>query len=233
METQALYLDDSYLKEFEARAIKVDDKFVILNKTAFYPSSGGQPHDKGVLLCNNQKYNVLFVKKTPDGICHELDKSGVNKGDVLKGKVNWERRYKLMRMHTASHLLASRFYKFGALITGNQLNEDRSRIDFSLEKFDKEIINECIDESNNLIEKDAEIKTSYITRKEALQNQEYAKLAKGLPNLEVLRIVEIVGIDKQVDGGTHVKTLKEVGKIEFLKAENKGKNNRRVYFKLV
>jgi len=229
---QALYLNDAYLQEFEAKVMKADGKFVILDRTVFYPSSGGQPHDTGSLYKGQEEYKVVYVKKMPEGISHELDKEGLQEGETIKGKIDWQRRYKLMKMHTASHLLASIFYKTGALITGNQLGTEKSRIDFSLEAFDKEKINEYIKEANNLIQKGAEIKTYWIKRQEALQEPELAKLAKGLPNLQQIRIVEIQGIDKQADGGTHVKNLKEIGKIEFLKAENKGKNNRRVYFKL-
>lgn len=233
MATQALYLEDCYLKEFEAKVVRVEGKFVVLDKTAFYPSGGGQPHDTGVLEANGQEFKVVFVKKFPDSISHEVYVEGLKEGDAIKGKIDWQRRHLLMRMHTASHLLASRFHKnAGALITGNQLNEDKSRIDFSLENFDREKINDYIDESNKLIEQDLPIKIYWLSKEEVLQNPELVKLAKGLLDIEKFRIVEIVGADKQADGGCHVKSLREIGKIEFLKAENKGKSNRRVYFTL-
>ncbi|MBU2496657.1 MAG: alanyl-tRNA editing protein AlaX, partial [Nanoarchaeota archaeon] len=90
---EALYLDDSYLQEFEAQVVKSEGKYIILNQTAFYPSSGGQPNDTGTIICNNQEYKVVFVKKTPDGISHELDKEGLQENDKVKCKINWNRRY--------------------------------------------------------------------------------------------------------------------------------------------
>ncbi len=122
----------------------------------------------------------------------------------------------------------------GALITGNQLEEDKVRFDFSLEKYDREILNTYIHESNALFKKNIPVKWYELPKEEALKIPGIVKMAKALPpDIPKLRIVEIVGLDKQADGGTHVKNLKEVGQIELLKTENKGKNNRRVYFTLV
>lgn len=230
----ALYLDDSYLKETEATVAKVNGKFVIFDKTIFYAVSGGQPHDTGKVIRNNEEFNVIFVKKFGEDISHEVDKEGLKEGDKVKLILNWERRYKLMRMHTATHLICNIFHKeAGALITGNALAEDKTRVDFNLENFDKEKIKEYISEANELISKGAEIKTYYMDKEEVMKNPDMVKLANVLPpDIQKLRIVQIGDIDTQADGGTHVKDLKEVGKIEFLKAQNKGKNNRRVYFKL-
>jgi len=137
-------------------------------------------------------------------------------------------------VHTASHILSGVFHKeAGALITGNQLDLEKSRIDFSLENFDREKIDEFINKSNEIIQEDLPIKIYTISRTDAEKEEGLAKLAKGLPEgIQNIRIVDIEGFDRQPDGGTHVKSTKEVGKIVFLKAENKGKSNRRVYFKL-
>jgi len=233
--TKALYMDDSYLKEFEATVESVkDDKFVVLDKTAFYPNGGGQPYDTGVLVKDNEEYPVVFVGKFSGKISHEVSGSGLKPGDTVKCKVNWDRRYKLMRMHTAAHLLSGIFHtKLGALITGNQKNVDRSRMDFNLDNFDKEKIREMIALSNQIIEKDMPVKVYYKTKEEAMKIPGIIKLVGKLPpEVENFRIVEIEGVDTQADGGTHVKSLKEIGKIEIVKMENKGKNNRRVYFSL-
>ncbi len=235
--SKALYMDDCYLKEFEAEVKSVKDgKYVVLNQTAFYPNAGGQPYDTGVFVrvSDNKKFNVVFVGKFSGEISHEVSEQGFQVGDKIKGKINWERRYKLMRMHTAAHILSAIFHKqAGALITGNQLDLEKSRIDFSLENFDREKINEYFAKSNKLVNKNLPIKIYTITREEAEKDESIFKLAKALPeSIKDIRIVDIVDFDRQADGGTHVKSLKEVGIIEFLKAENKGKANRRVYFTL-
>ena len=158
--------------------------------------------------------------------------SGLKEGDKIKCVIDWDRRYKLMRLHTAAHLIASIFHnKGGALITGGNIELEKSRIDFSLENFDRNTIDEYAKLANELIQKDAPVKISYMKREEALKIPDMVKLANKMPpEVETLRIVEIEGIDKQADGGCHVKSLREIGTIEILKLENKGKSNRRVYF---
>ena len=229
----ALYMNDSYIKEFEAVVESVkDNKFIVLDKTAFYPSGGGQPHDTGVFVCNDEEYPVVYVGKFSGEISHEVTKSGLKVGDKVIGKINWDRRYKFMRMHTAAHLVSSIFHnKLGALITGNQIDEDKTRIDFSMENFDREKILEYIRVSNEIIEQDLPVKVYFLPREQAMKIQGVVKLAGALPpEVSELRIVEIPGVDLQADGGTHVKSLVEIGTIEFVKAENKGKDNRRVYY---
>ncbi len=238
--TKSLYMNDCYLKEFEATVSKVsgngekEGKFIALDQTAFYPNSGGQPWDEGTISKDGAEFRVVFVGKFSGEISHEVDKSGLKPGDKVKCKIDWERRYKHMRMHTAAHIICGILYHdVGALITGNQLGSDKTRIDFSLENFDREKILECIRKANDIVQKDCEILISEMPREDVEKNPELVRLAKGLPpGIKVLRMVEIVGLDIQPDGGTHVKSTKEVGTIEFIKAENKGKNNRRMYFKL-
>jgi len=230
---KALYMDDCYLKEFEAVVESVkDDKFVVLDQTAFYPLSGGVAYDTGIFIRNNEEFPVVYVGKFDNKISHEVSKPGLKTGDKIIGKINWERRYKLMRLHTAAHLLASIFHNKGkALITGGQIEPEKSRMDFSLENFDRNLIDEYAKLANELIQKDMPIKTYYMKREEALKIPDMVKLANKMPpDVETLRIVEIEGIDTQADGGCHVKSLKEIGKIEILNVDNKGKNNRRVYY---
>ncbi|MBI2558351.1 alanyl-tRNA editing protein [Candidatus Woesearchaeota archaeon] len=229
----ALYMNDSYLKEFEAAVESVkDDRFVVLDKTAFYPTGGGQPNDTGSIICDGKEYPVIYVGKFSDKISHEVGKPGLNAGDKVIGRIDWGRRYKHMRMHTAAHLVSSIFHnKLSALITGNQIDEDKTRIDFSMENFDKDKIIEYIGLANELVRRDIPVKTYYLPREEAMKISGVVKLAGALPpNIQTLRIVEIPGVDIQADGGTHVKSLSEIGTIEFVKAENKGKDNRRVYY---
>lgn len=232
--TELIYMTDCFTKEFDATVTQVDGKFIVLDKTAFYPQGGGQPTDTGKLLKDGEEYQVVFAKKKGPDVSHEVDKEGLQVGDKVHCVLDWDKRYVLMRMHTAAHILCEIFHKeTGALITGNQLNIDKSRIDFNLENFDREKINEYVAKANEIVQKDLPIKIYTLPREEALKLPSVTKLANVLPPaVQELRIVEIVGFDTQADGGTHVKSTKEVGEIEIVSADNKGKNNRRVYFKL-
>ncbi|MEM4336023.1 MAG: alanyl-tRNA editing protein AlaXM [Candidatus Anstonellales archaeon] len=236
---EALYLEDSYLKECDAKVESVKDgKYVVLNRTIFYPNGGGQPHDTGKIIrkSDGKEFRVVFVGKFEGKISHEVDGEGLKEGEEVKCILDWDRRYKLMRMHTAAHVLAGGvlYKKYNAKITGNQLDVDKSRFDFNLENFDRETFERAVAEANEILGKNIEVKTYYMPRAEAMKNPEMVKLAGALPpNIDPLRIVEIAGVDIQADGGTHVKNLKEVGKIRIIKLENKGKDNRRVYFELV
>ena len=233
--TRALFLVDSYLKESPASVVSVKDgKYVILNQTIFYPKGGGQPNDRGKIIKDDAVYNVTYVGKFSGEISHEVDHPGLKTGDAVHCILDWERRYKLMRSHTAAHVLAALLNTgTGALITGNQLEEDHVRFDFSLEKYDRTILEEYLDKANELFATDIPVKWYELPREEAMKIPGIVKMANAFPpDLPALRIVEIVGVDKQADGGTHVRNLREVGKIELVKTENKGKHNRRIYFKL-
>ncbi|MBI2084065.1 MAG: alanyl-tRNA editing protein [Candidatus Aenigmarchaeota archaeon] len=232
--TERLYWQDSYMKEFTASIVSVEDIMVELDKTCFFPTGGGEPNDLGKLLLNGDEFSVLDVSKSGDKILHRVDKEGLKAGDSIKGVIDWERRYRLMKMHTASHLLAAIINKeTGALISGGNLDLEKSRIDFNLEEFDKEKFISYINKANDLINQDAAVKPYFMKREEAMKIPGIIKLLEALPpNVDTLRIVEIEGIDIQADGGNHVRQLSEIDKIEIVKLENKGKNNRRLYFTL-
>lgn len=236
-----LYLADSYLTEFAATVLDVNNDqrgngvFIVLDQTAFYPSGGGQPHDTGTLTKDGKIYAVLSVTAQNGKILHQMDAGGLQQGDRVHGKIDEQRRQLLQRMHTACHVLSAVFVKeTGALITGNQLNTDQSRIDFNLETFDREKIQQYINKANELLATNQVVEVSFMPRAEAEKMPELAKLAIGLKEgIEEIRVVKIGNIDMQADGGTHVKNTKEVGTIELIKCENKGKSNRRVYFRLI
>ena len=230
---KALDMDAADLKQFEATVESVkDDKYIVLDKTAFYPVSGGVANDNGALIKDGEEFPVVYVGKFEGNISHEVSKSGLKPGDKVIGRIDWERRYKLMRLHTTAHLLASVMHnKAKALITGGQIEPDKARMDFSLEEFDRSKIDEYFQLANKLLETDAKTKVSYMKREEALKIPDMVKLANKMPpEVDIFRIVEIEGIDKQADGGCHVKSLKEIGKINLIKLENRGKDNRRVYY---
>jgi len=231
----AIYMTDSYVKEFDAVVESVkDDKYIILNQSAFYPQGGGQPADFGVMICDGVDYPVVHAGKFEGCISHEVAKPGLKAGDVVKCKIDWDRRYRLMRMHTAAHIIDAVLYKeAGALCTGNQLNVDKSRIDFALETLDKEKIQSYIDMANEYVQKAIDVKVYTMKREEALKIPGIVKLASVMPpEVEELRIVEIPDVDMQADGGTQVKNTSEIGKISLVSVENKGKSNRRMYYTL-
>jgi misacylated tRNA(Ala) deacylase len=231
---RALYMDNAYLKNWNAKVVSVtDDKHVVLDKTAFYPKGGGQPWDEGFILAKNgDKFRVVYVGKFSGEISHEVDKSGLEEGDEVSCELDWNRRYTFMRFHTASHLISNILYnRANAKITGNQIEMDKTRMDFSMLDYSPEKLREFVDEANKIIDQDLPITITYMSKDEVLGKPELARLAVGLPkNIKEFRIVKIGDIDIQVDGGTHVNYLKEIGQIEVTKTVNKGKNNRRMYF---
>jgi Ser-tRNA(Ala) deacylase AlaX len=233
--TKALFLVDSYLKEGDATVLSVKEhKYVVLDQTIFYAKGGGQPHDTGKIFKGKEVYNVVYVGKFSGEISHEVDRPGLQASDQVRLVLDWERRYKLMRSHTAAHVIASLLNRgTGALITGNQLEVEHVRFDFSLEKLDRAVLEAYLAKANELFGTDVLVKWYELPREDAMKIPGVVKMAGAFPpDLPVLRIVEIVGVDRQADGGTHVRNLKEVGKVELVRTENKGKNNRRIYFKL-
>jgi len=235
MSTKPLYLYDSYLKEFEAKIQHATENQVILDQTAFHPLTGGVGYDTGYLTRGNVKYKVVRVEinKETKEIIHTLEeKTDLNQGDLVKGILDWERRYKLMRLHTAAHLLAAIMYRdYNALITGGQVDYEHAKMDFNLPRTDREIFEAAIEKATKEASKNIQLKIYFLARDEALKMPGVVKLAERMPPQEKeLRIVEIPGIDLQADGGPHVKNTNEIGEIILLKIENKGKNQRRVYF---
>jgi Ser-tRNA(Ala) deacylase AlaX len=228
--TKKLFWDDAYIKEFDATVTSVDGDKVVLDQTAFHPRGGGLLGDTGSV----DGVKVLdTIKGSDDTIVHLVQPGSsiaVSKG--VHGVVDWDRRYRIMRMHTSAHLLSSIFNKeTGALITGNQIEPDKSRVDFSLENFDREKMLSHCQKANEAIAKNPSVKTYFMNREEALKIPGIIKLAAATPpDVKELRIVEIEGYDTQADGGVHVKNLGEIVKIDPLKFENKGKSNRRLYF---
>jgi Ser-tRNA(Ala) deacylase AlaX len=228
--TRKLFWEDAYVREFDATVSSVDGNQVVLDQTAFHPRGGGLVGDTGTL--GGVKV-VDTIKGGDDSIVHVLEQTGpFAVGNSVHGVIDWDRRHRIMRMHTSAHLLSAIFNKeTGALITGNQIEPDKSRIDFSLDDFDRERMLVYCGHANEAIAKNPPVKTYFMKREEALKIPGITKLASVMPpDVKDLRIVEIEGYDLQADGGVHVKNLGEIGKIEPLKFENKGKSNRRLYF---
>ncbi len=237
MPTKALYLYDSYLKEFEATILNLNENQVILDQTAFHPLTGGVAYDKGCLIKSSQRYEVAKVEINKDTkeITHTLSEKvdlELNPGDIVQGSLDWDRRYRLMRLHTAAHLIAAIMYTdYNALITGGQVDLEYAKMDFNLLRTDREIFEAAVEKATKEGKKGVELKLYFLPREEALKMPGVVKLAEKMPPEERdLRIVEIPGIDLQADGGPHVRNTNEIGEISLLKIENKGKNQRRLYF---
>ena len=236
---ELLYIQNCYMKEFNAEVIEViDGKNIILDQTAFYPTAGGQPNDTGKIICNGIEYNIIDVKKSEGKIIQIVNKEGINIGDKIHGIIDWDRRYKLMRYHTAAHILSTVIHEeTGADITGNQLYTDKARIDFSLENFDREVMKSFEKKVNDLINKNISVSFRILNREEAFKIPSLCKLRKELPeNITEIRIVDIaddsIDLDHTACGGTHISNISEIGNIEIYDVENKGKERRRIYFRI-
>ncbi len=231
--TELLYQRDAYLKEFDAKIVRVLPEGVILDRTAFMPRSGGLEGDTGILVAGGREYRVTGTRFTDSGVLHFVDDvSGLREGMDVHGIIDWEPRYRQMRLHTAAHILSAMFYrKAGALITGGHITPEKAYDDYSLERIDPELIEDVFRAANDVVRQGIEVKVYFLPREEALKIPEIVKLAgRRPPNVPVWRIVEIPGVDIQADGGVHVANTKEIGEIVFLEAKNKGKGRKRVYF---
>jgi Ser-tRNA(Ala) deacylase AlaX len=229
--TERLFWHDMYLREFDAKVESVDGNGVKLDRTAFNPRGGGLVSDVGKLNGSD----VVEVVKKDEAIYHVLGGgASLSPGDAVHGVIDWERRHRVMRMHTTAHILSAVVNReTGALITGNQISPDESRIDFSLEAFDREKFGDYVRMANEAARSGAEVRSFFMKREEALRTPGFVKLAGALPPaVEELRIVQIGEIDTQADGGVHVKNTSEIGEILVNRIENKGKSNRRLYFSL-
>jgi len=231
-----LYQEDSYLKEFSARVTRVDGNKVFLDQTAFHPRpSGGLDADTGYLIVGGQKIRVVDCVEEGDDVAHIVENGSVFKpGLEVRGVIDWERRYRMMRLHTASHVIAAILYRrYGALVTGGHITPEMARDDFDLSMVEdwKAAIREAIEEANQIIARCLEVKVYWLPREEALKIPGVVKLAERLPpSVEKLRIVEIPGVDIQADGSPHVRNTCEIGRIKLLKLESRGRRRRRVYY---
>jgi len=227
-------MKDCYLREFDAKVIGVGEDFIVLDKTAFYPEGGGQESDTGYLESDGEKTRVTKVEKKGE-VVHRVERA-IPEGSVVRGIIDWDRRYARMRMHTAQHLVSWVAMKlFNVTTVGNQIHGEKSRIDFYPADFSEEDLKCIEEESNKLVEKELEVKIYELPREEALEkvDQRRCDLSRLPASVKKLRIVEINGIDVCPCAGTHVKNLKELGKIKILEKINKGKDKQRIVYQLV
>ena len=228
--TELLYLHDSYLREFDATVQAHSSEAVSLDRTAFFIGGGGQPSDVGLLRWAGGECRVVEMRKGADGVWHVLEGAPPPVGTPVRGSVEWERRYAIMRHHSALHVLVGVVYKqFNALVTGGAIYPDRARMDFSLEDLGKERVAAIEAEANRVLAEDRRILVRFVSREE-FERSDLTRLARNLlpPEIREVRVIEIEGFDAQADGGTHVRSTTEIGRLRITKTENKGKINRRL-----
>lgn len=230
--TREVFLEDSYKKEHQAEVIDIKENKIILDETIFYPSGGGQPHDTGMIKQGNEIFKVNKVQRENGQIVHYVDNAEKLKQGPVEILIDWDRRYKLMRYHTLLHVLAGYLYsKFGALATGNQIFEDRARIDFQFEEsLTDEQFNEVEEATNKLIQENHHVSIRTVSREEAEEIDGFIKTVINLlpPSIQNVRLVTIGDIDEQACGGTHVKETKEIGSFQISKIKSKGQNKKRL-----
>jgi misacylated tRNA(Ala) deacylase len=233
--TEQLFQVDSYLREFDARIVDLDGRVVVLDRTAFYPGGGGQPHDVGTIAWEGASAQVVKVKKQGEAIWHTLSGDPPAVNTPVHGVLDWERRYQLMRTHTALHVLCGVVWRdYGALVTGGNMEPLKGRMDFEFETMHKELVAEIEASVNSEIEKHYPVRVAILPRKEAFAIPDLIRTKINLlpPQIQQVRVVEIVGLDLQADGGTHVANTGEVGRVHVVDYKSKGAINKRIYIEL-
>ncbi len=237
-----LYQTDSYLKAFAATVTAVDEDAhaVVLDQTAFYATGGGQPHDTGTLHQGAWRADVIEVRKSDAGNLHVLAE-GVNLpeiGSTVEGRLDWDRRYALMRMHTALHVLCGLVYRdYGAKVTGGNMEPDHARMDFEMDssEFTPRRVAEIEAHANDELAAERDVKVQILPRDVAFAIPDLIRTRINLlpEGIDEIRTVEIVGLDLQADGGTHVHNTREVGTLKVTGTRSKGKRNKRIEIALV
>lgn len=233
--TETYFQTDAYRWEFDTRVAAREGERVILESTAFYPGGGGQPHDTGTISVNDEVWNVIKMERGGGQIWHVLDRAAPEAGVHVTGCVDPDRRYALMRTHTAMHILCGVIFRdYGASVTGGNMEPLRGRMDFEFETMRQELVRDIEDSVNLEVGKSRPIQVQILPRADAFRIPDLIRTKINLlpPGIEEVRTVEIVGLDLQADGGTHVANTSEVGPIRVGKYKSKGKINKRIELEL-
>jgi misacylated tRNA(Ala) deacylase len=237
--TDLLYLADSSCRAFDATVLAHREGALVLDRTAFYPGGGGQPADEGTIAVDGESLPVVRLRRDADGaVLHGLGEGArlPPVGAVVTGALDWARRYRLMRTHTAMHVLCGAVFRaYGALVTGGQMYLDRARMDFELEDLSPERVAHIEAVANAHIAADRPVVVRLLPRAEAMAIPDLIRTKINLlpPGITTIRTVEIVGLDLQADGGTHVASTGEVGGLRIVGIRSKGRINKRLEIELV
>ena len=232
---EKLYHQDAYLHEFDAVITSLDGDRIALDRTAFYPGGGGQPNDHGTFHRGDDSFAVSKVKVQDGEIWHTVDMKGLEPGEAVRGMVDWDLRYELMRTHTAMHILCGVIWRdYGASVTGGNMTPGRGRMDFEFERMQKELVAEIEMKINLEVEAERAVSADVLPREEAFKIPDLIRTKINLlpEGIQEVRVVEIDGLDLQADGGTHVANTREVGRIKIADYKSKGRINKRLVVEL-
>jgi misacylated tRNA(Ala) deacylase len=234
--TEPLYAEDAYLSSCEATVVDVRDEGVILDRTVFYPRGGGQPGDTGVLRWDGGLARVVDTVKLGGDIVHQVEGDRPLVGHGVTAEIDWGRRHLLMRTHTALHSLSGVIFReYGAKVTGGNMDDTGSaRMDFELDGMSQEMGQEIESKLNQELAMDRRVHVTFLPRSEALSDPDLIRTKVSLipDDVDPIRVIDIEGIDKQADGGTHVRSTGEVGVVRVVKTESKGKAFKRMRIQL-
>ena len=233
--TEELFATDAYVRSCEATVREADEEGVVLDRTVFYARSGGQPGDTGVLRWDGGELHVLDTVKRGGRLLHEVDGASPAEGTSVTAEIDWDRRHTLMRTHTALHALSAIVFRdYDVKVTGGNMEPGVARMDFELESIDAEFGREVEEKLNAELAADRPVRVSYLPRVEALADPDLIRTKVNLipESVDPIRVIEIEGLDKQADGGTHVRSTAEVGHVRVAKTENKGKAFKRMRIEL-
>lgn len=219
------------MREFDGQVEKVDGDSIALNRTAFYPTGGGQPNDLGKISSDGGEAQVVDVSKKTGIVLHKLKGAIPQSSATVHGTIDWDRRYVFMRYHSALHVLCGLVYHmYGGLVTGGQIYPEKARMDFDLQEISPERVQEIEKECNKIVQSGRPITIRFLPREEAMKHPDLIRTKINLlpPDIAEVRVVEIEGLDVQADGGTHVSNTKEIEGIKVVKTDNKGRINRRM-----
>jgi len=237
--TELIYQTDSYCQEFDAVVTEVDADAhaVVLDRSAFYPGGGGQPNDVGWLTYGGEEVAVEKVKRQDGRTLHILFPAAALPavGDSVHGRLDWERRYQLMRTHTAMHILCGVVFRdYGAQVTGGNMEPLKGRMDFEFESMRAELVDEIESAINAEVAAARDLSVRILPREEAFQIPDLIRTKINLlpEGIQQVRVVEIEGLDLQADGGTHVANTREVGHLTITDHKSKGAINKRIYLEI-
>ncbi|MBM4416904.1 MAG: alanyl-tRNA editing protein [Chloroflexi bacterium] len=229
--TEALYHSDAYLKAFSATVVSEDGDGVVLDRTAFFPGGGGQPADLGTIWQGGASFSVHGVRRGTSGPIHLIEGVRPRVGEAIEGEIEWPRRHALMRAHTALHVLCGIIFRdYGASVTGASMDVGSARMDFDLERLEADFVARVQERMTEEIAAARPVQVRFLPRAEAFAIPDLIRTKVNLlpEGIETIRIVDIVGLDLQADGGTHVANTAHVGHARIAGYESKGRNNKRL-----